>query len=655
MSSPALHRLPVRMLGDLVSPRALERILQDAAHARGTTSDKLDAVMLEDILKREVFKRLQLSVPAALAKRRVSDVIDQLLKTTQERLLPSFAENTIVQLEDGAKRFGLYFDWPEAQRLRGILGVARQEEEAGKDTGMLLQEGQDLIARMERRLQEGLVAQAQDLAELQATFRRVQAMGGKEVRRLENLISQLADAQKQGTLLPAEVERARNITFTLRKQLESSVVQTLTAEGNVDAPQMAPVSAEMQAEVQARVLVLEQEHATRQLADLGREFGPLLHARADLDARHNKLKNQQHGGSLLPEVVSAWRTELEAARDAALSVQRSELDTISAQLAGLPDSPTVQAARLKLDVARMTLSGGGLATDELRELSVTLNALTSPDLDQAAAELLLERQRELMDVERAAREVPGADMDLAPGLEAARAAMARGEDVDLAALWTLLERRMGEAAQQREDFDARADHVVNEYDTVRHLAGETTQRLGRLAESLRAQRRLGPMSADARENYTQTLADAEAMLQEARAEYRAAQEVTSTFGADALSGLLDVFDFGGGMGDGPLDSGSGGGGIFGVGAAVTPSADPRPNDAWLVQGGVILEGVHDAGAVKLASLLDQASALGLRHLSARDAAYAWVAQQDNGGRWRLARARDEASLSLNAGRWVQQG
>ncbi|MDB5046489.1 MAG: hypothetical protein JWQ08_2539, partial [Deinococcus sp.] len=442
MTSSALHRLPVRMLGDLVSPRALERIVLDAAHARNTIPERLDAATLEDILKREVFKRLQLSVPAALAKRRVSDVIEQLSKTTQERLLPSFPESGVMELEEGAKRFGLYFDWPEAQRLRGILSVARQEEEAGKDTSVLVQEGQDLIARMERRLQEGLVSQAQDLAELQATFRRVEAMGGKDVRRLENLILQLADAQKQGTLLPAEIERARNITFKLRKQLESSVVQTLTAEGLVDAPQMA----ETQAEVQARVLALEQEHATRQLADLGREFGPLLHARADLDARHNKLKNQQHGGSLLPEAVEAWRAELEGARDAALGVQQAELDSIAAQIAGLPNTSAVQGARIMLDVARLTLTGGGLATDELRELNATLSALTSPDLDQAAAEKLLDRQRELMDVERAARDVPGADMDLAPALETARAALARGEDVDPAKLWTLLERRMGEAA-----------------------------------------------------------------------------------------------------------------------------------------------------------------------------------------------------------------
>jgi len=187
---------------------------------------------------------------------------------------------------------------------------------------------------------------------------------------------------------------------------------------------------------------------------------------------------------------------------------------------------------------------------------------------------------------------------------------------------------------------------VHEYDTVRHLAGETTQRLGRLADTLRAQRRLGPMSADARENYAQTLAEAEAMLQEARAEYRAAQEVTSTFGADALSGLLDVFDFGEGLGGGALGNPEMGAAAFGAG---------RPQDAWLVQGGVILEGIQDAGAVQLANLLEQASALGLRSLSAQSEASVWAAQQDAQGRWRLARARDEASLSLNAGRWVEQG
>ena len=68
MSAPSeLHRLPVQMLGDLVSPRALERILQDAADTRGVPAAGLDIPTLEDILKKEVFKRLQLTVPAPLA------------------------------------------------------------------------------------------------------------------------------------------------------------------------------------------------------------------------------------------------------------------------------------------------------------------------------------------------------------------------------------------------------------------------------------------------------------------------------------------------------------------------------------------------------------------------------------------------------------
>ncbi|MDL2345933.1 hypothetical protein QOL99_17530, partial [Deinococcus sp. MIMF12] len=142
--------------------------------------------------------------------------------------------------------------------------------------------------------------------------------------------------------------------------------------------------------------------------------------------------------------------------------------------------------------------------------------------------------------------------ELAPELAAAREALKRGETPDVAALWSALERRMAQAAQQREDFDARADHVVHEYDTLRHLAGETTQRLGRMADTLRAQRRLGRMSAVARERYAQTLEGAEALLAEAHAEYEAAQQVTASFGADALSGLLDVFDFGGGEPETPL-------------------------------------------------------------------------------------------------------
>ncbi|MFC6661458.1 hypothetical protein [Deinococcus multiflagellatus] len=524
-----LSRLPVKMLGDLVSPRALERILQDAAQARGGSLDTIDPGMLEDILKKEVFKRLQLSVPAPLAKKRVSEVLNEIMKSTQERLLPNQL-SSLLGLEEGARRFSLYFDWPETQRLRGVLSVARQEEKEGRDISALVQEGQNLIDTMDRRLQEGLVEQGQDLAELRATFARVQGMGGKDVRRLDTLIGQIDEAQKQGTLLPGEVERARNLTFNLRKALESSVVQT------VENPAVPTSATILDPDAQARVLALEQEHAAQQLASVEREFTALLQARPDLRERHEGLRALQAQAKLTEDVVSGWREALKTERGALLQLQREQFARLEAELG------RVQAGadtRIALDSARHLLDSGSLATDELQELQAMHEALQA-GVDARAQ---LELQRELLEIERSARNVPGASAELAPLLADARARLAQGGSVDPASLWSVLERRMGAAAQEREDFDARADRVVQEYDTVRHLAGETTQRLGRLADTLRAQRRLGQLSAQARERYAQTLADAEALLAEAHAEYRAAQEVTSTFGQDALSGLLDVFDF----------------------------------------------------------------------------------------------------------------
>ncbi|WP_272976059.1 hypothetical protein [Deinococcus geothermalis] len=633
--SEPLHRLPVRLLGDLISPRALERILQDAAQARGRTPETLDAPTLEDILKREVFKRLQLSVPAALAKRRVSDVIKEVLAATPAPQTPRSGEQSLEVLEEGARRFTLYFDWPETQRLRGVLGVARQQQQAGQDITALVREGQDLINLMERRLQEGLVTQAQDLAELQAAYQRVQSMGGKDVRRLEGLIAQIKEAQSQGVLLPAEVERARTITFTLRKLLESSVVQPL--ESGKAPPLLDP-------EAQARVLALEQEHVARQLADLAREFGPLVRARPELETRLQIIRSQHASGTLKAETVDLWRAELEATRDLVLASQREELAGLEARLAALPESPELAEARTALNVARLTLAGGGLATDELRDLGGTLAALEAAP---ALAARLLAGQRELAEVERAARDVPGASAELAPQLAAAREALARGEDVEIDALWAALERRMGQAAQQRQDFDARADFVIREYDTVRHLAGETIQRLGRLADTLRAQRRLGPMSADARERYAQTLADAEALLTEARAEYQAAQEVTASFGAEALSGLLDVFDFGG-------DSA---GDLFGAAAPTEqmPDAAGLPDDTWLIRGRTVMAGRAEPAVSGVATLLEQAALLDVRVLHFEDARGAWAARQDGVGGWRLARGPNAASLEDRVGDWLASG
>lgn len=702
MASASLQRLPVQMLGDLVSPRALERILQDAAQARGSTLDTLDPAMLEDILKREVFKRLQLSVPAPLAKKRVSEVLNELMKTTQERQLPSLVVSSLGGLEEGARRFTLYFDWPETQRLRGVLSVARQEEKEGRDISALVVEGQNLIEVMDRRLQEGLVEQGQDLAELRATFARVQGMGGKEVRRLETLIGQIDEAQSQGTLLPGEVERARNITFNLRKLLESSVVQTVQ---NVDTAEIPTSATILDPDAQARVLALEQAHAAQQLGTLEREFTALLDARPDLRAQHDALRGLQHGNQLTADTVENWREQLKFERDTVLAEQRSRLAQLETALAGVVSSADM---RIALDSARHLLDMGSLATDELQELSAMHESLQAG----VNAQSQLAAQRELLDIERSARNVLGASAELAPLLAQARAELAQGRAADVTALWSLLERRMGAAAQEREDFDARADQVVQEYDTVRSLAGETTQQLGRLADTLRAQRRLGRMSAQARERYEQTLLDAEALLAEAHAEYRAAQEVTATFGQDALSGLLDVFDFeeaadtsllaaaptpapdpfaalgtlpaapvtppatapapaptlsASALFDTLLSS-------IGTPAAAPASAPAEPDasaagfslpqvptpdseavDTWLFQHGQIHHGPHEPVAQGMLALLTQATALGLQRLDMNDATHVWSARSSAPGEWRIGRAVTWTALDERVGPWLDTG
>ena len=120
-------------------------------------------------------------------------------------------------------------------------------------------------------------------------------------------------------------------------------------------------------------------------------------------------------------------------------------------------------------LARVTARVGGtvafdgrqllrLKQDELRDLRATLGALEATPGD---AEHLLAAGRELAEVERAARDVPGAAADLAPGLAAAREALGRGERVDAASadrgLIRLARERERLAAGQRAEHDG-ADH-----------------------------------------------------------------------------------------------------------------------------------------------------------------------------------------------------
>ncbi|MFC6591937.1 hypothetical protein ACFP81_07905 [Deinococcus lacus] len=218
------------------------------------------------------------------------------------------------------------------------------------------------------------------------------------------------------------------------------------------------------------------------------------------------------------------------------------------------------------------------------------------------------------------------------------------------------------------------------------------------------------MSVQARDRYVASLTEAESLLDEARAEYQAAQEVTASFGEEALSGLLDIFN---------MDGGNDGGGLFGALEPQTgvpehspvqpdpsqpaPAADPfafmqtppaavavtapaetppapdfnpfgfmgteqqapqpaqtaadLPAHAWLIRGGEVTAGPTDSGVTRIAAILERAEDLGIHRLRFEDAEWSWGAERERGDDpargWRLSRAADSASLELGNGGWLR--
>ncbi len=369
------------------------------------------------------------------------------------------------------------------------------------------------------------------------------------------------------------------------------------------------------------MLELEREHALQTINAAEQEFAALLLVRPELREQLETLRGDSAQRPPTAQALEGWTGTLRAVLAEVLNEQRAELSSLERDLSGHPAGAGV---RVSLDAARHLLDGGTLATDELRALGTARGALqASPDGAGLSGEAGLHAGRELLEIERTARDLPGAAAELTPLIAAAQTALAHGQSVDLDLLWGVLERHMGAAAQERESFDDRADRIVAEYDAVRGLAGETTQRLGRLADTLRAQRRLGPMSAAARARYAQTLDDAETLLAEAQAEYRAAQEVTATFGNDALSGLLGVFEFG------ALEEAE----------APAPTAENHTAEVWTLQGCMLLSGPRDEVTVPLTNLITLAEDMGVTELTMHSAGYHWEAQQDADGLWQVTRTR----------------
>lgn len=190
-----------------------EAVLEEGLKRLGKRPSELTPADGAHLLKGLVYRELQARMRPEEARRLVEGVLAK-IEGQGARL---------AKLEQGLKRFGLYVDWPEVARLRALVNRLRQSPDPG-----LLAEGEELLEALDEKMEEALLRQAKDLAHLEEALERVRHLGGPKVRRLESLVETIRQAQKEGILAQAEVERARSLALELRKFLESSAVKTPT-------------------------------------------------------------------------------------------------------------------------------------------------------------------------------------------------------------------------------------------------------------------------------------------------------------------------------------------------------------------------------------------------------------------------------------------
>jgi chromosome segregation protein len=335
---PDIYGLILETLRRHLGTRA-EAVLEEGLKRLGKRQEELSPKDGETLLKGLAFRELQARLPAKEAKRVVEEALKKLSAPSEPVDLEA--------LEAGLKRFGLYLDWPEVARYRALVNRLRQDPDP-----RLMREAKALLEALEEKLEEALLRQAKDLAHLEESLERVRHLGGPKVRRLEKLVETVREAQKEGLLAQAEVERARSLALELRKLLESSVARPPTLpeivfETQEEPPEDVFLTVEEAEELEGELIVdLEAlpEEAARRLEALeveeeGRRLEELL-------ARHAHLLQEPTVSPLLAEVQAL----LEAGKPAGekLSLLEAALKEAEANLRAEKKARLIQLeARLR--------------------------------------------------------------------------------------------------------------------------------------------------------------------------------------------------------------------------------------------------------------------------------------------------------------------
>ena len=225
----SLYQATVKQLEAVLPPRVASQSLHEGLKQLQKTPDTVTADDLETILKGQVYRRLQVALPADKAKETIQGLLERLRSAPAVDATPKVdigaQAREISKLKEALKPFNLYFEWPETQKLRAQLQLLEAEQSAGRDAHELVDEAKAQLGVLEQKLEGQLVTQARELSELSEALEQVKSLGGAKVRRLENLLGQIESAQQTRQSAAGEVERARKIATDLRKLIASAVLE----------------------------------------------------------------------------------------------------------------------------------------------------------------------------------------------------------------------------------------------------------------------------------------------------------------------------------------------------------------------------------------------------------------------------------------------
>jgi chromosome segregation protein len=466
-----LYQALVEVLESELPPRVVSVVLREALAEVGASPATIDHETAEAVLRGHVFRRLQhggrspadarsavaemgsylqatvpVAPPVADTKGPADEADDADASPPPPPPAPSADVTAALELlQTSLRPLNIYFSWPEVRKLRSLVQLAEDEARSGGDAAPLLTEAGDQLHRVEQKLEDHLVLQAQVLADLERVLEAVTPLGTPAVRRLETLVATVREAQIRRTLVEAEVERAEKLARELRKLVESTIVEGDAlpdlgrGDGRPRAPNQAPdrgaadppparpaptAPQPLAAETQDRLRALDVEGEARDLEALVARHAELLRHVPALDGAWAALRLEhiegRPVGERLAQLEATWRAQAEARRLAL----RGEFAAMRDELAGMPPEIDVTDLRRSLTVVLDVLQDGLPAIEdvatvrELHALAVTRRD-EALDRERGRAARQLEQRQQLDDVRRRLAEAWDESAGT-PRLEAAR-------------------------------------------------------------------------------------------------------------------------------------------------------------------------------------------------------------------------------------------